>query len=228
MQTDIKKNINNVLNSINSSCQQANINANKVSLIAVSKRKSIENIQNAMDIGIKNFGENYAQELNEKNKLLNSDIISWHFIGPLQSNKVKLIADSASWIHTLDREKIIVKLNEACNTFNKTINGLIQINISNENTKNGCNPDQMLYLADLVESASNINLRGIMALPDINANASDRETEMREIIDLSKKLQKKYPHACEISMGTTNDFEEAIVYGSTMVRIGELIFGKRT
>ena len=123
MQTDIKKNINNVLNSINSSCQQANINANKVSLIAVSKRKSIENIQNAMDIGIKNFGENYAQELNEKNKLINSDIISWHFIGPLQSNKVKLIADSASWIHTLDREKIIVKLNEACNTFNKTING---------------------------------------------------------------------------------------------------------
>ncbi len=142
MQTDIKKNINNVLNSINSSCQQANINANKVSLIAVSKRKSIENIQNAMDIGIKNFGENYAQELNEKNKLLNSDIISWHFIGPLQSNKVKLIAD----------------------TFNKTINGLIQINISKEKTKNGCNPDQMLYLADLVESASNINLRGIMAL----------------------------------------------------------------
>ena len=159
---------------------------------------------------------------------LNSDIISWHFIGPLQSNKVKLIADSASWIHTLDREKIIVKLNEACNTFNKTINGLIQINISKEKTKNGCNPDQMLYLADLVESASNINLRGIMALPDINANASDRETEMREIIDLSKKLQKKYPHASEISMGTTNDFEEAIVYGSTMVRIGELIFGKRT
>ena len=192
MQTDIKKNINNVLKSINSSCQQANINANKVSLIAVSKRKSIENIQNAMDIGIKNFGENYAQELNEKNKLLNSDFISWHFIGPLQSNKVKLIAESASWIHTLDREKIIVKLNEACNTFNKTINGLIQINISNEKTKNGCNPDQMLYLADLVESASNINLRGIMALPDINANASDRETEMREIIDLSKKLQKKY------------------------------------
>ena len=190
MQTDIKKNINNVLNSINSSCQQANINANKVSLIAVSKRKSIENIQNAMDIGIKNFGENYAQELNEKNKLLNSDIISWHFIGPLQSNKVKLIADSASWIHTLDREKIIIKLNEACNTFNKTINGLIQINISNEKTKNGCNPDQMLYLADLVESASNINLRGIMALPDINANASDRETEMREIIDLSKNFKK--------------------------------------
>ena len=138
MQTDIKKNINNVLNSINSSCQQANINANKVSLIAVSKRKSIENIQNAMDIGIKNFGENYAQELNEKNKLLNSDIISWHFIGPLQSNKVKLIAESASWIHTLDREKIIIRLDEACNTINKTINGLIQINISNEKTKNGC------------------------------------------------------------------------------------------
>ena len=228
MQTDIKKNINNVLNSINSSCQQANINANKVSLIAVSKRKSIENIQNAMDAGIKNFGENYAQELNEKNKQLNSNIVCWHFIGPLQSNKVKLIADSASWIHTLDREKIIDKLNEACNAFNKTINGLFQVNISNEKTKNGCNPDQMLYLADLVESASNINLRGIMALPDINANASDRETEMREIIGLSKKLQKKYSHASEISMGTTNDFEEAIVYGSTMVRIGELIFGKRT
>ena len=144
MQTDIKKNINNVLNSINSSCQQANINVNKVSLIAVSKRKSIENIQNAMDIGIKNFGENFAQELNEKNKLLNSDIISWHFIGPLQSNKVKLIAESASWIHTLDREKIIIRLDEACNTFNKTINGLIQINISNEKTKNGCNPNQKL------------------------------------------------------------------------------------
>ena len=191
MQTDIKKNINNVLNSINSSCQQANINANKVSLIAVSKRKSIENIQNAMDIGIKNFGENYAQELNEKNKLLNSDIIIWHFIGPLQSNKVKLIADSASWIHTLDREKIIVKLNEACNTFNKTINGLIQINISNEKTKNGCNPNQMLYLADLVESASNINLRGIMALPNEKFEEGPNENFDNSKIRLKIFLKQK-------------------------------------
>ena len=227
MQTDIKKNINNVLNSINSSCQQANINANKVSLIAVSKRKSIENIQNAMDIGIKNFGENFAQELNEKNKLLNSDIISWHFIGPLQSNKVKLIADSASWIHTLDREKIIVKLNEACNTFNKTINGLIQINISNENTKNGCDPKDIIEVGKLVESMTNINLKGLMFLPKLNVDPIENKRVMKLAKELSLKLQAINNNANAISLGTTSDFEEAIANGSTMLRIGESIFGKR-
>tara|TARA_A200000113_G_scaffold129592_1_gene116681 strand:+ start:872 stop:1558 length:687 start_codon:yes stop_codon:yes gene_type:complete len=227
MQTDVVKNIKTISNRIDKCCLQANINSELVSIVAVSKKKSVEYINEALSAGIKDFGENYAQELNEKKQALFSSGIIWHFIGPLQSNKVKVIANCATWIHTLDREKIVLKLNAACKEINKKINGLIQVNVSSEESKSGCDPKEMLGLASIIESSSHINLRGIMALPDINAELTERNLQMNRVNQLSQQLKSKFPNAKEISLGTTNDFEDAIAHGSSMVRIGSSIFGER-
>ena len=227
MQTDVKTNIKEISDRIIKCCTKADINSSGVSLVAVSKKKSLDYISEALTAGIKDFGENYAQELNEKKQALISNEIVWHFIGPLQSNKVKIIANCATWIHTLDREKIIIKLNQACNEINKNINGLLQVNVSSEDSKSGCKPEEMIGLASIIESSSNINLKGIMALPDINADANVREMQMKKVVELSEQLKSQFPNAKEISLGTTNDFEEAIAHGSSMVRIGSSIFGER-
>ena len=158
---------------------------------------------------------------------VNDEEISWHFIGPIQSNKVKLIAKYAHWVHALDREKVIFKLNDECEKHSKSINGFIQVNISSEDSKSGCNPDNFIELAKLIKSMKNVNLKGIMALPKLTDNRLDRMKIMNKVMNLSKKLKSHFPEAKYISMGTTSDFEDAISVGSNVIRLGESIFGKR-
>ena len=193
-------------------------------MIAVSKKKSIEHIKYAYEVGIRNFGENYAQELEEKVKQLSYKEIVWHFIGPLQSNKAKSIATNAHWIHSLDREKIVNKINSECENENKKINGCIQINISGETSKSGLKPEELLDFADHIKLLENINLKGIMVLPSLTGDVEEQMINSKKLHD---KLIEFHPEATYLSMGTTNDFESAIKFGSNMVRIGELIFGKR-
>ena len=228
MQTEIKQNIKNIQNKINLACTSIKKDPNEITLIAVSKKKDILMIENALKNGVNNFGENYAQELQEKALNIKADNIIWHYIGPIQSNKVKIIAKNADWVHTLDREKIIRKLNSECKQIKKTINACIQINISSEETKSGCSPDELIDLSKLIKSMENINLQGIMALPKITKDSNERKEMMESIKDLSNQLQDYFPEAKCISLGTTLDFEDAIIHGSTMVRIGEHIFGKRS
>ena len=228
MQRELIKNINAINNNIDELCSSINRSRDEITLIAVSKKKSFKLIKIALENGINNFGENYAQELQEKSSFINSNNIVWHFIGPIQSNKVKVIANNADWIHTLDREKIIRKFNDECKKIKKVINGCIQINISSEKSKNGCSPDELFDIAKLVESMENINLKGIMALPKLTNDKKERDHMMEEVISLSVKLQKIYPDASTISLGTTSDYEDAIIHGSNMLRIGESIFGKRS
>ena len=125
MQTEIKQNIKNIQNKINLACASIDKDPNEITLIAVSKKKDILMIENALKNGVNNFGENYAQELQEKALNIKADNIIWHYIGPIQSNKVKIIAKNADWVHTLDREKIIRKLNSECKQIKKTINACI-------------------------------------------------------------------------------------------------------
>lgn len=224
MQRELIKNINAINNSIDELCSSINRSRDEITLIAVSKKKSFELVKIALENGINNFGENYAQELQEKSSLIDSDNIVWHFIGPIQSNKVKVIANNADWIHTLEREKIIRKFNDECKKINKVINGCIQINISSEKSKSGCSPDELFDIAKLVESMENINLKGIMVLPSLGEN---NKKQMQDSKLLHEELVSVFPHAEYLSMGTTNDFETAIVSGSNMIRVGELIFGKR-
>jgi len=224
MQKELRSQIDNIQLRIDEACKKILKESNEISLIAVSKKKSIEHIKNAYEIGIRNFGENYAQELEEKVKQLNYKEIIWHFIGPLQSNKAKSIAINADWIHSLDREKIANKINSECQSANKKINGCIQINISGETSKSGLRPEELLDFADHIKLLENIHLKGIMVLPSL---AGDVKEQMIKSKKLHNKLIEFHPDAKYLSMGTTNDFESAIKFGSNMVRIGELIFGKR-
>ena len=227
MRTEINKNIDNLNNRISKACIANNRSPQDITLVAVSKRKNNELIEFALDCGVKDFGENYAQEMKEKSETINSDQIIWHFIGPIQTNKIKIITQHADWVHTLDREKVIKKLNSECKKINKTMNALIQVNISNEDTKNGCDPEDIIEIGKLVESMENINLKGLMTLPKLNVDPTENERVMKLTKELSYKLQTINNDANAISLGTTSDFEEAIAYGSTMLRIGESIFGKR-
>ena len=167
MQKEITKNIENIKNKISGACASINKDPKEITLIAVSKKKSVQMIETALESGVSSFGENYAQELQEKSSIIKSNKIIWHFIGPIQSNKIKIIANNANWVHTLDREKVIKKLNLECEHINKTIEACIQVNISSELSKSGCHPENLLDIAKIVESMKNINLRGIMALPKL-------------------------------------------------------------
>ena len=224
MQKELRSKIKSIQLRIDEASKKILKESNEISLIAVSKKKSIEHIKYAYEEGIRNFGENYAQELEEKVKQLSYKEIVWHFIGPLQSNKAKSIATNADWIHSLDREKIVNKINSECGNVNKKINGCIQINISGETSKSGLKPEELLDFADHIKLLENINLKGIMVLPSLTGDVEEQMINSKKLHD---KLIESHPEATYLSMGTTNDFESAIKFGSNMVRIGELIFGKR-
>ena len=227
MQEKIAVNLTNIKQRIEEIASDNNVNSEEVKIIAVSKKKDFSLIKIANNLGVKDFGENYAQELKTKAEMVNDEEISWHFIGPIQSNKVKLIAKHAHWVHALDREKIIFKLNDECEKQSKLINGFIQVNISSEDSKSGCNPDNFIELAKLIKSMKNINLKGIMALPKLTDNRLDRMETMNKVMNLSNKLKGHFPEAKYISMGTSSDFEDAVSVGSNVIRLGESIFGKR-
>ena len=223
MRKELETNINSLELKITKASKTVSRNLGDIFLIAVSKKKNIEHIRTAKNLGINNFGENYAQELEEKANNIDGNVC-WHFIGPLQSNKAKIISKYADWIHTIDRKKIADKINEECKKINKTINACIQVNISNEPTKSGINPENLMIFAKYVDSMENINLKGIMVLPSLGEN---NKKQMQDSKLLHEELISVFPHAEYLSMGTTNDFETAIVSGSNMIRVGELIFGKR-
>ena len=223
MRKELETNINSLELKIAKASKTVSKNLGDIFLIAVSKKKNIEHIRTAQNLGINNFGENYAQELEEKANNIDGNVC-WHFIGPLQSNKAKIISKYADWIHTIDRKKIADKINEECKKINKIINACIQVNISNESTKSGINPENLMNFAKYVDSMENINLKGIMVLPSLGEN---NKKQMQDSKLLHEELVSVFPHAEYLSMGTTNDFETAIVSGSNMIRVGELIFGKR-
>ena len=223
MRKELETNINSLELKIAKASKTVSKNLDDIFLIAVSKKKNIEHIRTAQNLGINNFGENYAQELEEKANNIDENVC-WHFIGPLQSNKAKIISKYADWIHTIDRKKIADKINEECKKINKIINACIQVNISNESTKSGIHPENLMIFAKYVDSMENINLKGIMVLPSLGEN---NKKQMQDSKLLHEELISVFPHAEYLSMGTTNDFETAIVSGSNMIRVGELIFGKR-
>jgi len=198
----------------------------KTSIIAVSKKKSAELVEQAYLVGIKNFGENYLQEALQKIISLNHLDINWHFIGKIQSNKCKDIARNFQWVHTIDRFKIAKRLNDDC-PLDKIINVLIQINIDNEESKSGINESQLFDLAEKISVLPNLKLKGIMVIPKNNLENNLTEESFKKTLEISTKLRNKFSEANEISMGMSNDFELAIKNGSTMVRIGTGIFGER-
>jgi pyridoxal phosphate enzyme (YggS family) len=220
----IKDNIAGVELQISSACQQAQRERNDVTLLAVSKTKPKELIEQAYDAGQRAFGESYAQEAIEKIALLQDKVdISWHFIGPIQSNKTKQIATNFSWVHSIDRAKVANRLNEHRSGQDTPLNVCLQVNISGENTKSGVLLAELPALIANVAQCENLCLRGIMAIPEKNA-PQDSFIAMQALFE---QLKLQYPTIDTLSMGMSGDMNDAINYGSTMVRVGSAIFGQR-
>ncbi len=227
MYKSIKDNFEKISSKIKKACLKASRSENDVKLIAVSKLQSIEVINNAYKIGIKDFAENYAQELSEKSLECPSDIV-WHFIGPIQSNKVNLIAECAHWVHSIDREKVAKKLNAVLDSKRKKVHSLIQVNIDREESKAGIYPEEVIEFARMLDANyPNLILEGLMFMPKINVSKEARINTMKSINNLHNSLIAVFPKCKHLSLGTSGDFEESIIAGSTIIRIGESLLGKR-
>ena len=228
---DIQHNLNLIHQKIETACKEAKRNQNTIKLLAVSKTKPISAILSAYQAGQIAFGENYVQEGVEKIQYFESQGINleWHFIGPLQSNKTRLVAEHFDWMQTLDRAKIADRLNEQRPTNKAPLNVLIQINISDEESKSGIQPEEMLTLAKHIENLPHLRLRGLMAIPAPTDKIAEQETVFRKMSDLFEQLKQALPNQQidTLSMGMTDDMPSAIKCGSTMVRIGTAIFGSR-
>ncbi|PCH96298.1 MAG: YggS family pyridoxal phosphate-dependent enzyme [Gammaproteobacteria bacterium] len=210
----------------------SNNRQNPVTLLVVSKTKPAEKVLQAYLAGQRHFGENYLQEAVDKiTNLSHLTEICWHFIGPIQSNKTKQIAQNFSWVHSVDRAKIALRLNAHLNEINQqdncqdtALNICLQVNISEEASKSGIMADEVFSLAEVVDNCDKLTLRGLMAIPQKNAGVAS----YKKMQYLFNKLQSQYPTVDTLSLGMSNDLTVAIANGSTMVRVGTAIFGERT
>ena len=199
-----------------------------VRLLAVSKTKPVSAIEEAIQAGQKAFGENYVQEGVEKIAYFNQQTyLEWHFIGPLQSNKTKLVAAHFDWIQTVDRLKIAQRLSEQRPADKAPLNVLIQINISDEASKSGITPEEMLPLAKEIALLPNLKLRGLMAIPKPEHEPAQQKIALGKMQQLFNRLQTEFEGIDTLSMGMSDDMAAAIECGSTMVRIGTAVFGAR-
>ncbi|OCG01071.1 YggS family pyridoxal phosphate-dependent enzyme [Gilliamella sp. wkB112] len=220
--------INNKIREIALECER---DPSTIELIAVSKTKPVNQITEAINAGQLSFGENYVQEGVEKihyfKQTLPETPLVWHFIGPLQSNKTKLVAENFDWMHTIDRLKIAQRLSDQRPANMPNLNVLIQVNISQETSKSGIAPDQVAELVKQVITLPNLSLRGLMAIPEIENDYDKQLIIFKQMQQLLLSLQIDYPFMKTLSMGMTGDMQAAIAAGSTMVRIGTAIFGSR-
>ncbi|MFM2344384.1 MAG: hypothetical protein RLZZ210_994 [Pseudomonadota bacterium] len=202
-----------------------------ITLIAVSKTFPIDAVLEAFNDGQLNFGENYVQEAIEKIKISPKKII-WHFIGSIQSNKTKDIAENFAWVHTVDRDKIAKRLSEQRPKHLNKLQICLQINVDNAQTKSGIIANSIAdikNLVDYINTLENIELRGLMAIPDMLENNQANVDAFKKLHTLFEELKNYLPnHNIDtLCMGMSADFEKAIQYGSNMVRIGSAIFGIR-
>lgn len=205
--------------------QMAAIGKRPVQLLAVSKTWPAGVIREAYAAGQTAFGESYVQEAIAKMRELSDLDLEWHFIGPVQSNKTKIIAEHFDWVHGVDREKIAQRLSEARPENMPPLQVCIQVNVSGETSKSGIAPAKLPDLAKYVSSLKGLKLRGLMAIPE---PSEDRTLQRQRFAEL-RRLKDNLPeyNLDTLSMGMSNDFESAILEGATLVRIGSAIFGSR-
>ena len=198
-----------------------------VRLLAVSKTKPPSDIQAAVAAGQFAFGENYVQEGIDKVLALDDKKIEWHFIGPLQSNKTRLVAEHFAWVHSIERLKIAERLSAQRPTSLPPLQVCIQINVSGESSKSGCAPEEALELCQAVARLPNLQLRGLMAIPEASDDPVAQRRPFRQVREIYENLQAAGLSLDTLSMGMTHDLEAAVAEGATIVRIGTAIFGER-
>ena len=220
--------LNNTMDSIDAEQVKKNLQSIKIppsiKLIAVSKKKPASLVKTAYNLGQRDFGENFVQDGIQKIRTLKSlDEIKWHFIGHIQSNKAADVAQFFDYVHTLGRKKIAQKLNDTCQKIKKILPVLIEVNIGNESQKSGILPENIQNLVDFILTCKNLKWEGFMCIPPYGKEAESYFLRMQEIFI---PYQEKY-HITELSMGMSMDYQKAIQYGATMIRIGTKIFGAR-
>ncbi|GAA3582846.1 YggS family pyridoxal phosphate-dependent enzyme [Gibbsiella greigii] len=200
-------------------------------MLAVSKTKPVAAIAEAISAGQRAFGENYVQEGVDKiqhfSQLPQGAELEWHFIGPLQSNKSRLVAENFAWCHTVDRLRIAQRLSAQRPAGMAPLNVLIQINISDESSKSGIVLAELPALAQAVTALPHLRLRGLMAIPAVETDYQRQLAVFQQMNDAFLQLKQHYPQVDTLSMGMTDDMAAAIAAGSTLVRIGTAIFGAR-
>jgi len=208
-------------------CDENNIKKDKINIVGVSKKKSLEDILSLYKLGLRDFGENYAQEMNEKSLALNSEKIRWHFMGPIQSNKIGLIVKNSYLVHSVDREKVVRKMDLESKKIDKRQKILVQVNISGEVSKSGISPNDVEEFINFVDNFANLELAGLMFMPNINQDKALHIKEINDSVKLFNDLRTKKKNIKILSLGTSSDYKECIKEGSNLIRVGEILFGPR-
>ena len=225
----VARHLEEVRQRIAKAAADASRDASTVMLLAVSKTFPAEDVRAAFDAGQRAFGENYVQEAVAKITEL-ADLrseIEWHFIGPLQSNKTKVVAENFDWVHSVDRLKIAERLSDQRPDGMPRLNVCLQINVSGEDSKSGVAPDDALALAHQIAALPRLRLRGLMAIPEPAGTLDEQRAPHRRLREIMDALRADGLELDTLSMGMSADIEAAILEGSTMVRIGTAIFGAR-
>jgi pyridoxal phosphate enzyme (YggS family) len=223
----IASQVSKVLTRIEGAASQTSRRSDEITLMAVSKTKPAEAIEAAAACGLQHFGENYLQEALDKIETLHELDLTWHFIGPIQSNKTRPIAEHFDWVHSVDRLKIAQRLSDQRPAHLGPVNICLQVNISNEDTKSGVSAEQAPELASAIATLPNIRLRGLMAIPKPSDDPAEQAAAFEKVVTLFNTLRHTIPELDTLSMGMSQDLDAAIAAGSTMVRIGTDIFGER-
>jgi pyridoxal phosphate enzyme (YggS family) len=220
------ENIQKIILDIKENCNLSKRSVEDVTLIGASKSQTIEKIIVAYEEGIKNFGENYLQEAEEKISKLDQDII-WHFIGSIQSRKAKRIAEMFDWVHTIDSFKVAEKLNSSRPKSKGALNACLQLNIDDEESKSGLKIENLEEIIQKIEALENLKIRGLMVIPKPRDSKEEQRKVFRKVKGIYDSLIRQGHNFDTLSMGMTSDYGVAIQEGATMIRIGTGIFGPR-
>ena len=226
--TPISANLQAVHARIAAAARAAGRDEKDVSLLAVSKTWPATHVREAAAAGQRAFGENYVQEGVAKVAELAALGLEWHFIGPLQSNKTRPVAESFDWVHSVERMKIAERLSEQRPAGKTPLNVCLQVNVSGEASKSGCAPGEALALAKAIAALPNLRLRGLMCIPEPAEDVEAQRRPFRQLRELYEQLRAEGLPLDTLSMGMSHDIEAAIAEGATMVRVGTAIFGERS
>jgi pyridoxal phosphate enzyme (YggS family) len=225
--SSITANLQAVRQRIAAAAHAAGRPAESVRLVAVSKTFPSEAVRQAAHAGQRDFGENYVTEGVEKIQELRALGLNWHYIGPIQSNKTRLIAEHFDWVHSIDREKIAARLSQARGPEQTELQVCIQVNVSDEVSKSGVSPRDVRTLAEQVSRLPRLKLRGLMAIPEPTSDESLQRARFAQLRELRDELNRAGLALDTLSMGMSADMSAAIAEGATMVRVGTAIFGER-
>jgi len=232
MAVNICQNLVSVQNRISEVCERAGRNPEEVQLVAVSKMKPLDNIKTAFGCGQLHFGENRARELQDKMESYAQPELQWHMVGNLQTNKIKYMVERVNWIHSIEKTKYLKEIEKRASRIDRIINTLIQVNISGEKQKGGCDPEGLSEILEYAQGLEFVQVRGLMGMATFVDESEIEQVRpefqlLREVRDEHRSYECENVSLDELSMGMTNDMEIAIEEGSTMVRVGRAIFGER-